>query len=64
MESYRSAHEIAARVGKDEASTEDLRVAMIKYRTLFDELAGDQVPGEIKAVALGGLRPAEGEAKC
>ena len=39
------------RVGKDEASTEDLRVAMIKYRTLFDELAEEQLPGEIKAVA-------------
>jgi hypothetical protein len=51
VESYRSAHEIAVRVGKDEASTEDLRIAMIKYRTLFDELADEQVPGEIKAVA-------------
>ena len=51
VESYRSAHEIAVRVGKDEASTEDLRVAMIKYRTLFDELAEEQLPGEIKAVA-------------
>jgi hypothetical protein len=51
VESFRSAHEIAVRVGKDEASTEDLRVAMIKYRTLFDELADEQAPSEIKAVA-------------
>jgi hypothetical protein len=51
VESYRSAHEIAVRVGKDQASTEDLRVAMIKYRTLFDELAEEQMLGEIKAVA-------------
>jgi hypothetical protein len=51
VESYRSAHEIAVRVGKDEASTEDLRVAMIQYRTLFDELAEARAPGEIKAVA-------------
>ncbi len=51
VQSYRSAHEIAVRVGKDQASTEDLRVAMIQYRTLFDELAEVQAPGEIKAVA-------------
>jgi hypothetical protein len=40
---YRSAHEIALRVGKDEATTEDLRTAMIHYHSLFDELV--QVPG-------------------
>jgi hypothetical protein len=51
VQSYRSAHEIAVRVGKDEATTEDLRVAMIQYRTLFDELAEVQAPVEIKAVA-------------
>jgi len=38
VENYRSAHEIALRVGKDAASTEDLRTAMIHYRSLFDEL--------------------------
>jgi len=38
VENYRSAHEIALRVGKDEASTEDLRTAMIHYRSLFEEL--------------------------
>jgi hypothetical protein len=38
MENYRSAHEIALRVGKDEATTEDLRTAMIHYRSLFEEL--------------------------
>ena len=42
MENYRSAHEIAVRVGKDEATTEELRTAMIHYRSLFEELA--QVP--------------------
>jgi len=35
---YRSAHEIALRGGKDAATTEDLRTAMIHYRSLFDEL--------------------------
>ena len=42
VENYRSAHEIAMRVGKDEATTEDLRTAMIHYRSLFEELV--QVP--------------------
>jgi len=42
VENYRSAHEIALRVGKDAASTEDLRMAMIHYRSLFEELV--QVP--------------------
>jgi len=42
VENYRSAHEIALRVGKDEATTEDLRAAMIHYRSLFEELV--QVP--------------------
>ena len=38
VENYRAAHEIALRVGKDQASTEDLRMAMIYYRSLFGEL--------------------------
>ena len=42
VENYRSAHEIALRVGKDPATTEDLRAAMIHYRSLFEELV--QVP--------------------
>jgi hypothetical protein len=42
VENYRSAHEIALRVGKDAATTEDLRTAMIHYCTLFEELV--QVP--------------------
>ena len=51
VENYRTAHEIALRVGKDQATTEDLRTAMIHYRSLFEELV--QVPAavEIKAVA-------------
>jgi len=42
VENYRSAHEIALRVGKDQATTEDLRTAMIHYRSLFEELV--QIP--------------------
>ena len=52
VENYRSAHEIALRVGKDAATTEDLRTAMIHYRSLFEELM-QQVPTIVdrKAVA-------------
>ena len=46
VENYRSAHEIALRVGKDEATTEDLRAAMIHYRSLFEELV--QVPTTVE----------------
>lgn len=46
VENYRSAHEIALRVGKDEATTEDLRTAMIHYRSLFEELV--QVPTAVE----------------
>ena len=38
VENYRSAHEIAGRAGKSEATTEELRTAMIHYRSLFEEL--------------------------
>lgn len=43
VENYRSAHEIALRAGKEGVTTEDLRTAMIHYRSLFEELV--QVPG-------------------
>lgn len=51
VENYRSAHGVAVRLGKDEASTEDLRTAMIQYRKLFDELVQEQPAGGIKSVA-------------
>jgi hypothetical protein len=50
VENYRSAHEIALRVGKDAATTEDLRTAMIHYRSLFEELV-HAATVERKAVA-------------
>jgi len=46
VENYRSAHEIALRIGKNEATTEDLRTAMIHYRSLFEELV--QVPAIVE----------------
>jgi hypothetical protein len=42
VENYRSAHDIALRGGKNGATTEDLRTAMVHYRSLFEELV--QVP--------------------
>jgi hypothetical protein len=44
VEHYHKAHEIAVRHGRGEASTEDLRQAMIHYRALFDNLVGAQAP--------------------
>jgi hypothetical protein len=38
-ENYRQGHSIAVRDKQGHATTEDLRKAMIHYRTLFDELA-------------------------
>jgi hypothetical protein len=57
VENYRLAHAIALRVGKDEATTEELRTAMIHYRSLFEELA--QAPGSIEpaSIAPENIRP-------
>jgi hypothetical protein len=44
VEHYRTAHDIAERHRRAEASTEDLRQAMIHYRALFDELVNEGVP--------------------
>jgi hypothetical protein len=51
MENYRIAHSIALRPGQLEASTEELRVAMIQYRAIFDELLQNQKPSEHKVAA-------------
>jgi len=48
---YRIAHEIVQRSGKGETTTEELRTAMIHYRSLFDELAQVPVAVERKEVA-------------
>jgi hypothetical protein len=40
VRNYRAAHTIALRRDKGEASTEDLRQALVYYRELFDELLG------------------------
>jgi hypothetical protein len=38
VDNYRAAHEIALRHRRGEATTEDMRNALIYYRSLFDEL--------------------------
>lgn len=44
IEHYHKAHDIALRQERGEASTEDLRQAMIHYRALFDNLVGAEAP--------------------
>jgi hypothetical protein len=44
VDNYRAAHEIALRHSRGEASTEDLRKAMVHYRSLFDQLLEDSIP--------------------
>jgi hypothetical protein len=51
VENYRSAHQIALRAGKEGATTEELRTAMIHYRSLFEELVQVPVTIERKEVA-------------
>ena len=42
VQNYRSAHDIALRQAKGQATTEDLRRAMIHYRALFEDLVYDR----------------------
>lgn len=41
LDRYRTAHDIRGRADADQATTEDLRQAMVHYRALFSELLGD-----------------------
>lgn len=41
LKNYRTAHDTALRQTRGEASTEDLRQAMVHYRTLFEELVNE-----------------------
>jgi len=43
LENYRAAHQSAVLQTRGQASTEDLRQAMIHFRTLFDELVGETI---------------------
>jgi hypothetical protein len=41
MENYRAAHEIAQKQMRGQSNTEELRQAMVHYRTLFEELVNE-----------------------
>ena len=49
VQNYRRAHDIAIREQRGEASTEDLRAAMVHYRALFEDLldSGEPEPREV-----------------
>jgi hypothetical protein len=51
MEGFRQANDIAVRPGRIDASTEELRKAMIQYRTIFDELVQTQKSQERTSAA-------------
>ncbi|MGA3048061.1 MAG: hypothetical protein ABSD67_15625 [Terracidiphilus sp.] len=51
MENYRLANAIAIRPGRIEATTEELRTAMIQYRAIFDELLQVQKPSAARSAA-------------
>ncbi|MFZ0745618.1 MAG: hypothetical protein WAM85_14495, partial [Terracidiphilus sp.] len=50
VEPYRSACAISVRASRNEASTEELRTAMIHYRALFEELLQVKTPSESRAL--------------
>jgi hypothetical protein len=41
LENYRTAHDIALRQTRGQANTEELRQAMVHYRTLFEDLLSE-----------------------
>jgi hypothetical protein len=51
VENYRAARDIAQRHRRGDASTEDLRQAMVYYRELFQDLLEDREHAEAKAEA-------------
>ena len=51
MTNYRLAHDIALRQTQGTASTEELRQAMIHYRTLFEELVGEPEAANLRTAS-------------
>jgi hypothetical protein len=61
VENYRVAHGIHERAERREASTEDMREAMLRYRSLFEELLrGDDAAAPVGTGYVSG-QPARGE---
>jgi hypothetical protein len=71
LDRYRAAEKISERDARGAASTEDLRLAMIDYRALFDDLLGepaDALPGSAEtepaqAVEADNATPRNGDAQ-
>jgi len=61
VEHYRLAHAISQSAASGQASTEDLRQAMIKYRALFSDLLGGEVAADGGMSARNRL-PTDGDA--
>ena len=51
VQNYRAAHEIAVRHREGSVNTEDLRQAVIYYRSLFEELLNGRKPDGVREVA-------------
>jgi hypothetical protein len=56
VKNYRAAQIIALRNARREADTEELRTAVVHYRTLFDELLG-VVPTKVASIPVVGGVP-------
>jgi hypothetical protein len=52
VDNYRAGHEIVLRQAQRQATTEDLRKAMVHYRALFDDLMQEE-PAPLRARAVG-----------
>jgi hypothetical protein len=48
VEDYRAAHGISERVGSNDATTEDMRQALVHYRALFSELLDEGQTSDVK----------------
>ncbi len=57
VEHYRAAHDISGRATAGEASTEDLRQAMVHFRALFVELLGTDETTQAESSRDGGAAP-------
>jgi hypothetical protein len=51
VDNYRAAHQIALRHRQGQATTEELRQAMIHYRSLFEDLLDGRRPDDVRGVA-------------
>jgi hypothetical protein len=60
---YRDAHDISTRSSKGEASTEDLRQALVHYRALFSDLLGESPVSTDTTTSTKTAVPAQTDAK-